>query len=400
MHLFSEHFHSLAVETCFYPFYLFSQIPLEFYSPNSSSTSSNISCSDDRCKDAIKEGYSVCQTSDSPNTNQCGYEVAYAEASTSGYYVSDTIYFDTMMPKENEQAGSSSASASVLFGCSNSRSRNLQTDGIVGFGKSAPSVILQQNSQGVSPKAFSHCLTSSDDGGGIVVLGKVVKPGLVFTPLVQSQPRYNLNMKSIDVNGKKVRINSSLFTTSNTRGTFVDSGTSLSYLADGVYEPVISAIDNAVPQSIRAFSNNGQLCYIVPSRSNLSLFPVLALYFEGGARMTVGPENYLLLKGAYREQESENLMCIGFLRSNELEGYQHITILGDLVLRDKIFVYDLEEMRLGWANYNCSLLNKTTVPVASGSFRRNTPSYCSGLKALVVAMTVGIASCWVHRQEY
>jgi kinase len=57
----------------------------------------------------------------------------------------------------------------------------------MGFGKDEPSVILQLSSQGVSPKAISHCLTSSDDGGGILVLGEVVEPGLVFTPLVPSQ---------------------------------------------------------------------------------------------------------------------------------------------------------------------------------------------------------------------
>jgi hypothetical protein len=56
----------------------------------------------------------------------------------------------------------------------------------VGFGMNAPSVILQLNSQGVSPMAFSHCLTSSDDGGSILVLGEVVMPGFVFTPLVPS----------------------------------------------------------------------------------------------------------------------------------------------------------------------------------------------------------------------
>ncbi|KAM0892552.1 hypothetical protein ACQ4PT_025676 [Festuca glaucescens] len=329
-------------------------IPLEFYSPSSSSTTSNISCADDRCIDAVKEGHSVCQTSDSP-TNQCGYQVAYGNAATSGYYVSDTMHFDTVMGKGNEQVASSSAS--VLFGysfpaviCSTSRSSNLQTDGIMGFGKNAPSVILQLNSQGVSPKAFSHCLTSSQDGGGILVLGAVAEPGIEFSPLVPSQARYNLNMKSIDVNGQKVSINSSLFTTSNTQGTFVDSGTSLSYLADGVYDPVISA-------------------------------------------------------------DNESLMCIGFLRSKELEAYRHITILGDLVLRDKIFLYDLEEMRLGWVNYNCSQLNKTTVPVTvpvgSGSSRRRTPSYGSGLTALVVVViSINIIfswrpdSWWFHRQGY
>jgi hypothetical protein len=52
-------------------------------------------------------------------------------------------------------------------------------------------------------------------------------------------------MKSITVNGKLLQINSSLFATSTAKGTVLDSGTTLTYLADGLYEPVISAVSNS-----------------------------------------------------------------------------------------------------------------------------------------------------------
>jgi hypothetical protein len=68
----------------------------------------------------------------------------------------------------------------------------------VGFGMNAPSVILQLNSQGVSPMAFSHCLTSSDDGGSILVLGEAVMPGFVFTPLVPSRSVFFPDVTSIN----------------------------------------------------------------------------------------------------------------------------------------------------------------------------------------------------------
>ena len=32
-----------------------------------------------------------------------------------------------------------------------------------------------------------------------------------------------------------------------------------------------------------------------------------------------------------------------------------IWVIADLVLKDKIFVYDLARQRLGWANYDCKL---------------------------------------------
>lgn len=56
------------------------------------------------------------------------------------------------------------------------------------------------------------------------------------------RPHYNLNLESIAVNGQKLSIDSSLFTTSNTQGTIIDSGTTLAYLADGAYDPFVSAV--------------------------------------------------------------------------------------------------------------------------------------------------------------
>jgi len=60
-------------------------------------------------------------------------------------------------------------------------------DGIFGFGQQDMSVVSQLASQGISPRAFSHCLKGDDSGGGILVLGEIVEPNIVYTPLVPSQ---------------------------------------------------------------------------------------------------------------------------------------------------------------------------------------------------------------------
>lgn len=49
------------------------------------------------------------------------------------------------------------------------------------------SVISQLASQGITPRVFSHCLKGDDAGGGILVLGEIVEPNIVYTPLVPSQ---------------------------------------------------------------------------------------------------------------------------------------------------------------------------------------------------------------------
>lgn len=60
-------------------------------------------------------------------------------------------------------------------------------DGIFGFGQQEMSVISQLSSQGIAPKVFSHCLKGDDTGGGILVLGEIVEPNIVYSPLVQNQ---------------------------------------------------------------------------------------------------------------------------------------------------------------------------------------------------------------------
>lgn len=76
--------------------------------------------------------------------------------------------------------------------CSTSQTGDLvksdrAVDGIFGFGQQGMSVISQLASQGLAPRVFSHCLKGENGGGGILVLGEIVEPNMVFTPLVPSQ---------------------------------------------------------------------------------------------------------------------------------------------------------------------------------------------------------------------
>ncbi|XP_072956845.1 aspartic proteinase 36 [Typha angustifolia] len=329
-------------------------IQLESFDPDKSSTASRITCADDTCTTALQTGEAVCSASGS-SSSLCGYSFQYGDGSgTSGYYVSDALYFDTVMG--NEQTANSSAT--IVFGCSNSQSGDLTksdraVDGIFGFGQHDLSVISQLYSSGVSPKVFSHCLKGSDNGGGILVIGEIVEPGIVYTPLVPSQPHYNLNLESIAVNGQTLAIDSSLFMTSNTQGTIVDSGTTLAYLADEAYDPFVNAIIASISPSVNSFVSKGNQCFVTSSSVDSS-FPSVTLNFKGGASMMLKPQDYLLQQGSV---DNSIIWCIGW-QKNQGQG---ITILGDLVLKDKIFVYDLANQRIGWVNYDCSLsVNVTT----------------------------------------
>ncbi|KAF5727496.1 aspartic proteinase-like protein 2-like [Tripterygium wilfordii] len=332
------------------------QIQLDFFDPGSSSTASLISCSDQRCSVGVQSSDSLC----SAQTNQCSYTFQYGDgSSTSGYYVSDLLYFDTIVGNTL----TTNSSAQIVFGCSILQTADLTksdraVDGIFGFGQQEMSVISQLSSQGLAPKVFSHCLKGDDNGGGILVLGEIVEPNIVYTPLVPSQPHYNLNLQSISVNGQVLPIDPSVFATSSDQGTIIDSGTTLAYFVEAAYDPLVNAVTAAVSQSVRSVLSKGNQCYLTSSRVT-DIFPQVSLNFAGSASMLLSPQDYLIQQNSLGGAE---VWCIGF---QKFQG-QGMTILGDLVLKDKIFVYDLANQRVGWASYDCSMSVNVSATTSTG----------------------------------
>ncbi|GMH30176.1 hypothetical protein Nepgr_032019 [Nepenthes gracilis] len=332
-------------------------IQLNFFDAASSSTAKVVSCSDPICSNAIQTS-SEC----SSQSNQCVYSFQYGDGSgTSGFYVSDMLYFDMVL-------GDSvvvNSSASIIFGCSAYQSGDLTKsdraiDGIFGFGQQPLSVISQLSNQGITPKVFSHCLKGEGSGGGILVLGEILDPSIVYSPLIPSQPHYNLNLQSIGVSGQLLPIDPAVFATSNNRGTIVDSGTTLAYLVEEAYDPFVSAITAVVSQSVKPIQSKGNRCYLVPT-SISEIFPLVSLNFDGGATMNLKPEEYLVHMGF---ADGAAMWCMGFQKAQG----QGVTILGDLVLKDKIFVYDLAQQRIGWAYYDCSLSVNVSVTFGKDEF--------------------------------
>ena len=63
-------------------------------------------------------------------------------------------------------------------------------DGILGLGQGDLSVISQLSLKGLAPKVFSHCLRGDEVGGGTLVLGEILNPNIVFSPLVTNTSGY------------------------------------------------------------------------------------------------------------------------------------------------------------------------------------------------------------------
>ncbi|KAM2062334.1 hypothetical protein ACFX1T_047294 [Malus domestica] len=268
-----------------------------FYDIVNSSTGGVLPCSHAMCGKCSRQSH------------RCEYDMTYSGGDRiTSFLVSDVLHLDTI-PVRSYVALESSAP--IVFG------------------------------------VFSHCLKGDDYGGGILILGDILEPSIVYTPLVPKRPYYAIYLQSIAVNGKILPIDPAAFKVSRGRGTVVDSGTTLAYLIEELYEPFIRAITLASSKHVTpVVSTSGNQCYRTSISNLAEAFPSVSLNFAGGVSMVLKPREYLIDGGYYNGLPS---WCMGFLKA-----HKRLNILGDLLLRDKIVVYDTVGQQLGWANFNCS----------------------------------------------
>lgn len=312
------------------------------YNPKDSATGKLVSCKDDFCKEIIHGTPPGCTANIT-----CLYTEVYGDGSYSmGYFVQDIVEYDRVSGDLQTQ----STNGSVIFGCGAGPSAELVSsddalDGILGFGKSNSSVISQLASSGRVKNMFAHCLDGVN-GGGIFAIGNVVQPKVNTTPLVPNQPHYNVNMTSIDVGLLPLSLPSGVFLLGDKAGAIIDSGTTLAYLPDAIYQPLVKKILSWQTDMKLETIHDEYTCFDY-SDSVDDGFPPVTFHFGSSLSLKVYPREYLF--------PYEGLMCIGWQNSGALAGdKKNITILGDLVLSNKLILYDLENQAIGWTEYNCS----------------------------------------------
>ncbi|CAN6447510.1 unnamed protein product [Victoria cruziana] len=321
-------------------------LELTLYDPSGSSSGSLVSCKDDFCSMLYRGRVSGCTPS-----ALCQFYLQYGDGSTSrGYFIRDIMQYNQLTGNFK----TSPVNASVVFGCSVHETGQLDAssqavDGIMGFGQSNTSVVSQLASGGKVKKMFAHCLDGVN-GGGIFIIGQVVEPRVKMTPLVANQSHYNVYMRAIDVGGVMLRLPSNVFDTGHRvedrLGTIIDSGTTLTYIAEEAFNPLMKAILSYGPR-VQYYTLEGSSCFRYTGSVD-DAFPYVTFYFENSVTMKVQPHEYLY-------QISDFDWCIGFQNSgSQNSDSRGWTVLGDLVLANRLVVYDLENQAVGWANYDCS----------------------------------------------
>ncbi|XP_014497396.1 aspartic proteinase-like protein 2 [Vigna radiata var. radiata] len=317
---------------------------LTLYDPAQSTTSTLVGCNDDFCTSTYNGPISGCS-----KDMACPYSITYGDGSTTtGSYIKDYITFN----RANGDLKTVPDNSTVIFGCGAKQSGTLSSgseeslDGIIGLGQSNASVLSQLAAAGKVKRVFSHCLDSYN-AGGVFAIGEVVQPKFNKTSLVPKMAHYNVNLKDLEVGGDSIQLPTDIFDLSSGREAIIDSGTTLAYLPATVYDQILEKVLAAQPGMKLYLVEEQFTCFRFDDNVDDG-FPIVKFTFDEGLTLTTYPHDYLFLF-------KENMWCVGWQKSiAQSKDGQEIILLGDLVLSNKLVVYDLENMTIGWTDHNCS----------------------------------------------
>jgi len=315
--------------------------PTPYYDPAQSPTYRAIGCSSPVCNALY---YPLCFQ------NVCIYQYFYGDsASTAGVLANETFTFGTNATRVTVP--------SISFGCGNLNAGSLANgSGMVGFGRGSLSLVSQLG----SPR-FSYCLTSFLSkvpsrlySGAYATLnstnastsGPVQSTPFVVNPALPTM--YFLNLTGISVGGVLLPIDPAVFAindTDGTGGTIIDSGTTITYLAEPAYGAVRAAFVSQIKLPLLNVTDASVLdtCFKwpPPPRQSLTL-PQVVFHFDG-ADMELPLPNYMLV------EPISGGLCLAMATSSDG------SIIGNFQHQNFHVLYDLENSLLSFVPAPCNL---------------------------------------------
>eukprot|EP00249_Psilotum_nudum_P014910 c25063_g1_i1 orf=356-1729(-) len=298
------------------------------FDPSNSSTYKKASC-DSLCE-------AVPQHQCSPT---CQYTYNYGDFSyTKGDFSYDTLTF-------TDTSGKSEFVPHIGIGCGHDNQGGGfdNADGLVGLGQGPLSLVSQ-----LSLEEFSYCLVSLRDSSSQtspMYLGSsssVPGSNVQTTPIITNPSfttYYYLQLIGISIDGHHINIPSGAFNmqADGSGGLIIDSGTTITYLIDEVYQLVLNAFRSAIQLPIADGSRIGlDLCYKKTGR-----VPRLSFHFDG-ADLNLPPENYFI--------DFQGLFCLAIGSSSD------VSILGNIQQQNYQIVYNLTNKKLSFTRTKCDLL--------------------------------------------
>ncbi|XP_010262754.1 PREDICTED: aspartyl protease family protein 2 [Nelumbo nucifera] len=286
----------------------------------------------------------------------CRYEYLYADESrTSGFFSRETVTLNTSF-------GRVARLKKLAFGCgfhisgpSVSGASFNGAHGVMGLGR-GPTSFSSQVGKRFGYK-FSYCLmdyTISPPPTSYLLIGETQpitrKQMMSFTPLhtsALSPSFYYIGIKSVFIDGVGLPIDPSIWALDNqgNGGTVIDSGTTLTFIAEPAYRQVLTAFKKRIrlPRTTDP-SSSLDFCVNVSGVANPSL-PKLSFRLEGDSVFSPPARNYFI-------DAAEGVKCLAMRPVTTPSGF---SIIGNLMQQGFLFEFDRERSRLGFSRHGCAL---------------------------------------------
>ncbi|KAJ0253613.1 Eukaryotic aspartyl protease family protein [Hirschfeldia incana] len=303
-------------------------VPLNLYSPNTSSTSSSIRCNDDRCFQSRQ-----C----SSPSSVCPYQVSESTTTAStGTLLQDVLNLIT------EDADQKPLEANVTLGCGQRQTglfQNFQAvNGVLGLGVkdySVPSLLAKAK---LAANSFSICFGRVIGVVGRISFGDKGYTDQSETPLsIEPSTPYGVNVTGLSIGEKPVGF--SMFAQ-------FDTGSSYTHLSEPAYSAFTKAF-NSLSFDIRRPSDPRfpfEFCYnLSPNATNIT-FPPIDMTFGGGSVMSI--KNPFV---SIQTEADGRIYCLSIVKVEDLGP----NIIGQNLMAGYRIVFDRERMVLGWKRSNC-----------------------------------------------
>lgn len=311
-----------------------------------SSSFKPVPCFSNMCKVELMNLFSLttCPTPLTP----CAYDYRYSDGSAAmGIFANETVTVGLTNGRKTRLHN-------VLIGCSDSfQGPTFQNvDGVMGLANSKYSFATTA-AQKFGGK-FSYCLVDhlshlnatnylifgTNDDNQVKVLGN---PRYTRLELNLVPSFYAVNVKGISIGGKMLDIPFQVWDTSKGGGTILDSGTSLTILADPAYQPVMEALKMSVSKYPKLNLDGVPMDYCFNSTGfNQNLVPKLVFHFVDGARFEPHWQSYVIAA-------ADGVRCLGFLSAR----FPATSVIGNIMQQNYLWEFDLEGNRLGFAPSAC-----------------------------------------------
>nr|GMD21258.1 aspartyl protease family protein 2 [Ipomoea batatas] len=304
------------------------RVPHSAFLARHSASFAPVHCYDEKCKLVPHPRRVACNHTrlHSP----CRYEYFYSDGSvTSGFFATETTAF-------NASSGLPVRFKNVKFGC--------------GFRASGPSITGPSfNGAQGAPTPRSYLVIG--DSQGVIGGGATNGSRLSFTPLIHnsvSPTFYYIGIESVTIEDTKLPISPSVWAIDElgNGGTVMDSGTTLTFLAQPAYTRIVNEFKRRVKLPQPAELTPGfDLCINVSGLPNPNPnLPKLTFRFAGGSIFAPPTGNYFL-------DTAPDVKCLAL---QPVASPAAFSVIGNLMQQGFTFQFDRDQSLLGFSRHGCS----------------------------------------------